>query len=68
MVESITVIFAFAIFVSLWMIGLAGLAMHEALSDTSVSYRNSVKWVSGISIAAGAIVVILASWLYTRNP
>lgn len=65
--ESLTLVFAFAIFVSLWMIGLAGISLHEALSDTSDAYKNAVKYISGISIAAGAIVVIVASWAYVKQ-
>ena len=48
---------------SLWLLLLAGMALHETLERPSESYRTAVKWVSGLSIFFGAIILGASSYV-----
>lgn len=50
-----------------WLITIASMAVHLTISDTSDNYNDWVKGVGGVSIAVGAIGVILTITFYLKG-
>ena len=52
-----------AFLASLWLISLAGIALHESLERPSEAYRNSVKWFSSFTIVGAVGIMAGSSYL-----
>jgi hypothetical protein len=65
MSKAYVLIIAFVI--SVWLVAMSGVALHEASTKPGESYTNFVKWFSGISIAVGSLTFLFASYsLYEK--
>lgn len=49
-----------------WLITIASMAVHLTISATSDNYNDWVKGIGGVSIAVGAIGIILAITLHVK--
>lgn len=59
--------FFIVLFVSLWLITLAGAALHETIAKPGENYNKFVKYLSGISIGVAAIAICVSFYLFHKG-
>ena len=61
------VIFGVAIAMSLWVVLLAGLALHEAYNRPGKTYRDFVKAFGWVSIGIAVVVGSVAAYFFSQE-
>jgi hypothetical protein len=53
--------------ISVWLIAMSGVALHESSQDAGESYETFVKWFAGISVSVGCIAFIYTFYEVYKN-
>lgn len=59
--------FFIVLFMSIWLITLAGAALHETLASPGENYNRFVKYLAGMSIGVSAIALGVSFYLFHQG-